>query len=200
MRFWSEARPSVQVDANKDPLEKKSQPCDSKAQAESGAVAAHQPGPEDPELEGQDRTGNGTERELDGHHNGPAAGDPQGDRVVLEDADAIHQQGIRGERDAEGDHDDVVGKRERHLNPTWKEGIGGEVGVESHHQQDGEQPPLSISYASWKIQLRVAEPCHRTLSKYDRRESRIRQCPWVHEAEEATHSLRTSRPAVSYRC
>src|SRR5438309_9029268 len=145
MRSWSEARPSVQVDADKDRLEKKSQPFDSKAQAERGAVAAHQPGPEDPELEGQDRTGNGTDRELDGHHNGPPAGDPQGDRVVLEDADAIHQQGIRGERDAEGHHDDVVGKRERHLNPTWKEGIGGEVGVKSHHQQDGERPPLSIS-------------------------------------------------------
>ena len=148
MRFWSEARPSVQVDADKDRLEKKSQPFDSKAQAERGAVAAHQPGPEDPELEGQDRTGNGTDRELNGHHNGPPAGDPQGDGVVLEDADAIHQQGIRGECDAEGDHDDVVGKREGHLNPTWKEGIGGEIGVESHHQQDGEQPPLSISYAS----------------------------------------------------
>src|SRR2546430_12035642 len=80
MRSWSEARPSVQVDADKDRLEKKSQPFDSKAQAERGAVAAHQPGPEDPELEGQDRTGNGTDRELDGHHNGPPAGDPQGDR------------------------------------------------------------------------------------------------------------------------
>src|SRR5438445_3255914 len=73
MRFWSEARPSVQVDADKDRLEKKSQPFDSKAQAERGAVAAHQPGPEDPELEGQDRTGNGTDRELNGHHNGPPA-------------------------------------------------------------------------------------------------------------------------------
>src|SRR5205814_8988014 len=50
MRFWSEARPSVQVDADKDRLEKKSQPLDSKAQAERGAVAAYQPGPVDPEL------------------------------------------------------------------------------------------------------------------------------------------------------
>src|SRR5437879_3163638 len=148
MRFWSEARPSVQVDADKDRLEKKSQPFDSKDQAERGAVAAHQPGPEDPELEGQDRTGNGTDRELNGNHKGQPAGDPQGDGVVLEEADAMHKQCKGGECDAEGDHDDVVGKREGHLNPTWKEGIGGEIGVESNHQQDGEQPPLSISYAS----------------------------------------------------
>src|SRR5207237_10896501 len=98
MRFWSEARPSVQVDADKDRLEKKSQPFDSKAQAERGAVAAHQPGPEDPELEGQGRTGNGTDRELDGHHNGPPSGDRQCDRVVLEDADALDQPGLRWRR------------------------------------------------------------------------------------------------------
>src|SRR5437773_12105225 len=102
MRSWSEARPSVQVDADKDRLEKKSQPFDSKAQAQRGAVATHQPGPEDPELEGQDRTGNGTDRELNGQHYGPPAGDPQRDPVPLEDADAIHHQRIRRDRDHEG--------------------------------------------------------------------------------------------------
>src|SRR2546423_14729419 len=98
MRFWSEARPSVQVDADKDRLEKKSQPFDSKAQAERGAVAAHQPGPEDPELEGQDRTGNGTDRELDGHHNGSPAGDSHGDRVVLHQASVVHFYGLGQQR------------------------------------------------------------------------------------------------------
>src|SRR5207247_2788563 len=101
MRFWSEARPSVQVDADKDRLEEKSQPFDSKAQAERGAVAAHQPGPEDPELEGQDRTGNGTDRELDGHHNGTPAGDPEGDEVVVEDDDAVDKKGISGRGEAD---------------------------------------------------------------------------------------------------
>src|SRR2546428_13534538 len=102
MRSWSEARPSVQVDADKDRLEKKSQPFDSKAQAERGALAAHQPGPEDPELEGQDRTGNATDRELNGHHNGPPAGHAQGESVVLVDGDGIQHQGIRRGRTAEG--------------------------------------------------------------------------------------------------
>src|SRR2546426_8535966 len=126
MRLRAETGPAIELDADKEGLEEEGKALDGKAQAESRAKAAHQPGPQNAELEGQNRAGHSPDRELNRHDHGPSAGNSQRDRILLEDADAVHQQGVGGKRDAEWNHDDVVGEGERQLKPTLKESIGGE--------------------------------------------------------------------------
>src|SRR5207245_9751068 len=126
MRLRAETGPAIEVDADKDGLEEEGQALDSKAQAESRAKAAHQPRPQNAELERQDRAGHSPDRELNRHDHGPSAGNSQRDRILLEDADAVHQQGVSGKRDAEWNHDDVVRKGERPLHQPWTQRISSE--------------------------------------------------------------------------
>jgi len=127
--------PAVEVDADEDRLQEEGDAFDRKTDAENVAEPAHHARPEDPELEGEDRSCHGTYSELDRHDNRPAASQTQRRRIVAAKPDAFHQHGKERETHPEWNQDDVVAEREGHLLAAGDQGrrFTRQEGGEHHH-------------------------------------------------------------------
>src|SRR5690349_10942584 len=115
MGAWPKARPAIEIDTDEDRLEEEGETLDGEAHAQGGAKAAHQLGPENAKLERKDGAGYRSDGELHRHHDRPAPRNPDRGRILVDDADAFHEEGVRGKRHAQRHQDDMVGECERHL-------------------------------------------------------------------------------------
>ena len=115
--LWRQPVPGVEVDAEEDRLGEEPDPLDGERQTDDLAVGPHQPRPQDPQLERQDRPGHGPDREQHPHRPPPAAGQHAPRRVpgAIPPPLAEHRQ--QREADPEAGDDDVPAERDRHLGP-----------------------------------------------------------------------------------
>ena len=82
MAHGREAVPAVEVEPEEDGLDEEGKPFGRKGQPDDAAGVAHEAGPEQSQLEGEDRAGDGADGEEDGESFGPAAGEGDVDRVA----------------------------------------------------------------------------------------------------------------------
>ena len=75
VRARREAVPPVDVDRDEDRLAEEEQALDREGEAEDLAPLLHEPRPQQPELEREDRPGHDPDREQDQHHLRPALGE-----------------------------------------------------------------------------------------------------------------------------
>ena len=109
--------PAEQVDRDEDRLGEEEQALERERDAERLAPPAHEPGPQQAELEGEHRAGDRADRERDRHVLRPALGEQQGVGVVVLDRPVVGDQREERPRHAERHEDDVEGQGERHLRP-----------------------------------------------------------------------------------
>ncbi len=115
VRPRAEPVPAVDVDRDEDGLEEEEDSLDGERDAVRGAEAAHQPRPQQPELERQHRARHRADGEEHGRDLRPALGQQQRLLVAAPDAAVVGDHGDRGEGHPERHQDDVEAERERHL-------------------------------------------------------------------------------------
>src|SRR3954449_13479609 len=115
VRPRAHAVPAVDVDRDEDRLEEEEQPLDREWDAEGCAEAAHQPGPQQAQLEREHGPGHRPDGEEDGGDLRPAAGQHERLLVALAQPAPVGDEHQERERDAERHQDDVEAQRERHL-------------------------------------------------------------------------------------
>ena len=99
--------PAVDVDRDEDRLGEEEDPLDREAGAEDVAPALHELRPEQPHLEGEDRAGDGADREQDRRRLRPELREAHRVVVVVAPAAVLGDQHDRRERDADAREDDV---------------------------------------------------------------------------------------------
>ena len=99
---------------------KKANPSAEKGKPDDAAGVAHEDRPEQPQLEGEDRAGDGADGEEDGESFGPAPGEGHVDRIAGPQPEPLGDEEQDGQTHAEHGEDDVEGERGAHL------GAGGE--------------------------------------------------------------------------
>jgi hypothetical protein len=115
VRPRAEPVPAVDVDRDEDRLEEERDRLDVERKAEYVAELAHEPGPEQPELEREDGAGHRADREGHRHDLRPSASQQQRDVVALAHASPVRDQRDRRQRHAERHQQDVEAQREGHL-------------------------------------------------------------------------------------
>ena len=105
--------PAVHVDRDEDALDEERDPLERERQAEDGAVAPHEAGPQRPELEREDRAGHDADREQRQHHLRPAAGEQREVGILAPPAEPLRVDDQRGEGHAEAHERDVHRERQR---------------------------------------------------------------------------------------
>ena len=108
-----QAVPAVDVDRDEDRLEEEREALEPERDAEHVAERRHELGPEQPELEREDRARHDADREQDRHRVRPALGQRLVERVPGTQPQALEEEHHRRERDAEADEWDVNGQRQR---------------------------------------------------------------------------------------
>ena len=139
--------PAVDVDGDEDRLGEEEDPLEGERDAERLAPLAHEPRPQQPELERQHGPGNGADGERHGHVLRPSLGQLQGGLVVVLDAPVVGDQGHRRPRHAERHQDDVEGERERHLRPRPRHRIDRQHRLDEAH--DSFTDHRATSQAPW---------------------------------------------------
>ena len=109
--------PAEDVDRNEDRLGEEEQTLEREGHTEGRAPLAHEPRPQQPELEAQHGAGHRAHRERHGHVLRPALGQHEGVPVVVLDGPVVGDQRHEGPRHAQRHQDDVEHQGERHLRP-----------------------------------------------------------------------------------
>jgi hypothetical protein len=112
--------PSVQIDRREDGFEEEEDPFESEGESEHCAVPAHQAGPQQPHLEGEDGPRDDSHGDQHRHGLRPAVGEAHGGFVVAAQTDELGEQHERRQRDPEAGQNDVEPERGRHLGPSRK--------------------------------------------------------------------------------
>ena len=108
-----QAVPAVDVDGDEDRLDEEREALQAEGEAEDVAEGGHELGPQQAELEGQDRAGHDPDGEQDDHRVRPALGECAVERVAGAKPESLEEQHHRREGDAEADQRDVDHERQR---------------------------------------------------------------------------------------
>ena len=112
-----QALPAEDVDGDEDRLGEEEQPLERERDPERLAPLAHEPRPQQPELEAQHRAGHRADRERDRHVLRPPLGQEQRVGVVVAEGPVVGDQRHERPRHPERHEDDVEREGERHLRP-----------------------------------------------------------------------------------
>ena len=138
-----ETAPAEDVDGDEDRLGEEEQAFEGERDAERLAPLPHEARPQQPELERQDRPGDGTDGERDRHVAGPALGQLQRRGITVLDAAVVGDEGHERPRHAERHQDDVARQRERHLGARPRHRVDGQDRLQEpvQHGADHRSPP-----------------------------------------------------------
>jgi hypothetical protein len=110
-----QALPSVQVDAREDRLQEEEDPLEAERHAEHRAIGAHEPWPQQPHLERQDGSGDGTDGDQHAEDLRPSPREQHRHVIGTTKAAVLSHQDDRRERDPETRQNDMKPERGRHL-------------------------------------------------------------------------------------
>ena len=118
--------PAVDVDRDEDRLGEEEDALEGERHAEGLAPLAHEPRPQQAELEREHRAGDGADGERDRHVLRPPLRELQRVGVVVLDAAVVGDQRHERPRHAERHEDDVERQREGHLRPGPRHRVDGQ--------------------------------------------------------------------------
>jgi hypothetical protein len=117
MRPRRQPAPTEDIDRDEDRFGEEEDTLEPERHAEGRTPLAHEPRPQQAELEAQHRAGHRAHRERHGHVLRPALGQHQRIPVTVLDRPIVGDQGHEGPRHTERHQDDVEHQGERHLRP-----------------------------------------------------------------------------------
>ena len=150
-----EPTPTEDVDRDEDRFGEEEQPFERERHAERLAPLAHEPRPQQAELETEHGAGHRAHRERHGHVLRPALGQHQRIPVAVLDRSVVGDQRHGGPRHAQRHQNDVEHQGERHLRSGPRHGIhgGGKCGhaVDCRDSLDHSIPPEHALDDTWIV-------------------------------------------------
>ena len=144
-----QSAPAVDVDRDEDRLGEEEEPLERERHPEGLAPLTHETGPQQAELEGEDRAGDRPDGERDGHVLRPSLGQLERLGVVALEPSVVGDERHERPGHTEGHEDDVAGQREGHLRPGPRHRVHGQDRLqETDQRRIGHRRTIDVSRMS----------------------------------------------------